>query len=211
MRIICIKRRRGQSLMLSHPHLFMIKLFINLTYYRVRLSQSLAFLMLLCWLPMSWALTVPATKDLTCAGFRQSTDLNCTAGEFTVSPTFSAAPGTPPFCIAGQAFNFQIDLRLSGSNANRFDIGFFVGQNGNDPRLSTSGNICSVATFPNNTSPEVTPWYNADGNACGDYTAAGDYTQTINEIKVVCQSTGTATSDLAIPYVVTYRQNTGGN
>ena len=40
-----------------------------------------------------------------------------------------------------------------------------------------------MATFPNNTSPEVTPWYNADGNACGDYTAAGDYTQTINEIK----------------------------
>ncbi|MCB1657984.1 MAG: hypothetical protein KDI39_07135, partial [Pseudomonadales bacterium] len=166
--------------------------------------------MLLVPMKSAWALVVPATKDLSCAGFRDGGKLTCTAGEFTVSPSFSAAPGTPPFCIAGQDFNFQVDLRLSGTNTDRYDIGFFVGQQGNDPRDTTAGNICSVATFPKNTLPEVTPWEDDDGDACGDYNGGGDYTQTVNEIKVVCQSSGTATSDLAIPFLVTYKQNTGG-
>lgn len=155
------------------------------------------------------ALTVTsALKDQTCAGFRLGGGLNCTAKEFTVSPVFSAEPGTPPFCTAGAEFNFKVDLTLSGTNADRYDIGFFVGQQGNDPTAATAGNNCSVATFPTSTAPVLSPWKDSDGNVCGDYTAAGVDTVRINEIKVVC--TGDATGALNIPYVLTYKQNTGG-
>ncbi|WP_374086965.1 SdrD B-like domain-containing protein [Methylomicrobium lacus] len=142
-------------------------------------------------------------KDQTCVGYR-SGNTTCTAGEFTVSPVFSAAPGTPPFCVAGEAFNFQVELGLSGSNTDRMDVGFFVGQQGNDPRAETPGNNCSVATFP--TSP--LPWKNVDFDACGDFLGGGNQTTTINEIKVVCAG-DTATGELTIPYVLTYWQNNG--
>jgi hypothetical protein len=153
-----------------------------------------------------------ATKDLTCAGARSNAPSNftCSAGEFTVSPTFSAEPGTPPFCTAGAEFNFKVDLTLSGTNANRYDIGFFVGQQGNDPRAGTAGNICSVASFPTSTLPVVSPWRDYDLDTCGDYEAAGVDTIRVNEIKVVCTGDGT-TGALAIPYLLTYRQNSAVN
>lgn len=144
-----------------------------------------------------------AVKDLTCAGARTGS-MTCSAGEFTVSPVFSAEPGTPPFCTAGAEFNFKVDLTLSGTNTDRYDIGFFVGQQGNDPRAVTTGNICSVATFP--TTP--TPWEDDDGNTCGDFNGKGNDTIRVNEIKVVC--TGDSTGALSIPYLLTYKQNTGG-
>jgi hypothetical protein len=144
-----------------------------------------------------------AIKDLTCAGAR-SGNMTCNAGEFTVNPVFSAEPGTPPFCTAGAEFNFKVDLSLSGTNTDRYDIGFFVGQQGNDPRATTAGNICSVATFP--TTPA--PWEDNDANTCGDFAGNGLDTVRINEIKVVC--TGDTAGALAIPYLLTYKQNTTG-
>lgn len=170
-----------------------------------RLARLLAALLALLPAMPAQALTLTsAMKDQTCAGFRAGGALNCTAGEFTVAPVFSAEPGTPPFCTAGAEFNFKVDLGLSGTNTDRYDIGFFVGQQGNDPRAATAGNICSVATFP--TSPA--PWEDNDGNTCGDFNGKGADDIRVDEIKVVC--TGTATGSLAIPYVLTYKQNTTG-
>ena len=161
-------------------------------------------LVALLWLQgtSAWAVTTSAVKDLTCAGFR-SGSLNCTAGEFTVAPIFSAAPGTAPFCMAGQEFNFVVELGLSGTNTDRQDIGFFVGQQGNDPRATTAGNICSVATFP--TSP--LPWKNNDSDSCGDFSGGGNVITTIDEIKVICSADSVGA--LQIPYVLTYWQNNG--
>lgn len=164
----------------------------------------LALTVALAPLPARALTFTSAVKDLTCAGARPAApNMGCAAGEFTVAPTFSAEPGTPPFCTAGAEFNFKVDLEISGTNTDRYDIGFFVGQQGNSPTAITGGNICSVATFPN--SP--TPWENNDGDACGDFNGNGVDTIRINEIKVVCS--GTATGSLAIPYLLTYRQNTG--
>jgi len=150
----------------------------------------------------SLASSTSAMKDLTCVGYRTG-NTTCSAGEFTVSPVFSAAPGTPPFCIAGGEFHFKVDLGLSGTNTDRQDIGFFVGQQGNDPRATTPGNICSVATFPKTPSP----WEDNDGDACGDFNGGGSLTTTIDEIKVLCA--GDSAGALQIPYVLTYAQNDG--
>lgn len=169
----------------------------------IRVVMTVVALLLLPEAPAR-ALETSAVKDLTCAGFRAGGKLTCSAGEFTVSPVFSAEPGTPPFCTAGATFNFKVDLGLSGTNTDRYDIGFFVGQQSNDPRETTAGGICSVATFP--TTPA--PWENNDGNTCGDFNGGGDQVTRINEIKVVC--TGDTTGALNIPYVLTYKQNTGG-
>jgi trimeric autotransporter adhesin len=161
---------------------------------------------------LSWAAFVPvnvsAVKDLSCLNNRPASapNYNCTAKEFTVNTSFSAANDTPPFCMAGQEFEFVVDVQLSGSNTNRYDIGFFVGQSGNDPKNSSTSEYCSVATFP--TAPS--PWIDLNGNACGDYLSAGETTNSVDKIKVVC-SADSATGTLQIPYVVSYMQNSGGS
>jgi uncharacterized repeat protein (TIGR01451 family) len=166
------------------------------------LTGLLALLLALTSVP-ALAITASATKDLTCAGFRFGSDLNCTAGEFTVGASFSADNGTSPFCMAGQNFDFKVVVSLTGSNTDRQDVGIFVGQSGNDPKLATAGNNCSVASFPKTPSP----WKDNDGDGCGDYLGGGSSNTTVDEIKVVCQ--GGSTGALQIPYVVTYWQNNG--
>jgi uncharacterized repeat protein (TIGR01451 family) len=105
--------------------------------------------------------------------------------------------------MAGQSFNFKVNITLTGSNTDRQDIGFFVGQQGNDPKGVTAGNTCSVATFP--TTPS--PWKDNDGDACGDYLGGGSSTTLVDQIKVLCQ--GDAAGALQIPYVLTYWPNNG--
>ncbi|MFP5439931.1 MAG: hypothetical protein ACLGHJ_00440, partial [Gammaproteobacteria bacterium] len=175
----------------------------NIAAYGVRLL--LALLLAAAVAPAEALTLTSAVKDLTCAGDRYTGggNMNCNAKEFTVSPVFSAADGTAPFCTVGTEFNFLVDLELTGTNTDRYDIGFFVGQTFNNPIVAGSGQ-CSVATFP--TTPA--PWEDNDGNTCGDFNGNGTDSVRINEIKVVCQPDTTGV--LAIPYALTYRQNTGG-
>ena len=83
-------------------------------------------------------------------------------------------------------------------------MGFFVGQQNNTPQAMTAGNICSVAVFPDT----PVPFLDLDGDSCGDYQAGGVANPIVEDLKVVCSAA--AGSDLAIPYVLTYLQNTGG-
>ena len=152
------------------------------------------------------AQSVVALQDTTCAGFRDGSALNCTAGEFTVGATFTASPGTPAFCTAGQVFTFDASLQLSGSNTDRYDIGFFVGQQGNSPTAATAGNICSVAVFP--TTP--LPWEQYDGDVCGDFNGGGVANPIVTGVKVVCAAGTAGSTNLDIPYTLTYQQNTAG-
>jgi trimeric autotransporter adhesin len=149
-----------------------------------------------------------AANGLACIGTRNGSNLGCTAKEFTVNSVFSAAPGTPPFCVAGGTFEFLVQLELSGSNADRYDIGFYVGESYNYPELYDPSKLCSVAAFPTSPSPYV-DLDNNGTNSCGDYTARGDSIITINKLRVACTSDGT-TGALSVPYTLTYDQN-GGN
>jgi uncharacterized repeat protein (TIGR01451 family) len=149
---------------------------------------------------------VSAYNDTACIGTRAGTDLGCQAKEFTVGATFSAAPNTPPFCVAGNSFDFLVDLQLSGSNANRYDISFYTGQTGNSPDINDATKSCSATAFPLSL---PAPWGNLDGNSnlCADYVAAGDSIIRINQIKVKCE--GDAAGYLQVPYTLAYEQNTG--
>jgi len=159
----------------------------------------------------AWGITVPATKDLSCVAARIS-EPNCTANDFEVITTFSAAPNTPPFCIEGESFEFEIDVNLTSNQADRYDIGFFFGQNRNDPANDTSNN-CSVATFPTSFIPSAPPsatqpWGNIDNkNTCSDFYGGGSIVTRVNKIKVMCQ--GNSTGELLVPYTLVYSQNAG--
>jgi uncharacterized repeat protein (TIGR01451 family) len=151
--------------------------------------------------PAAAQTVIPATNNLSCLGARHGTTMNCTANDFTVAATFNAASGTPAYCTAGTAFTFNAILDVTSSNSQRYDVGFFVGQQSNLPEAPTAGNICTVATFPKSPSPFV----DIGGNACGDFASSSEAFPTVTGIKVVCAASSGST--LTIPYVLSYNQS----
>jgi uncharacterized repeat protein (TIGR01451 family) len=161
---------------------------------------GLTLVMIAAALPAA-AQIVPSLADTTCVGNRFGTALTCNAAEFTVGTTLSS-PSTGS-CVHGTSFTLDVIVNLSGSNTDRQDIGFFIGQQGNDPRATTAGNICSAAVFP--TSP--LPWKDNDGDVCGDFLGGGMATPTIQSMKVLCDPD--VNGNLRAPYVLVYSQNNG--
>ncbi|MFY8207462.1 MAG: hypothetical protein ACOVKN_10570 [Arenimonas sp.] len=149
--------------------------------------------------------TTTAQQDVTCIGNRSS-NLTCTAGEFSTIVAFQAVGNTPPVCTAGGTITYNATVGLSGSNTNRYDVGFFVGQQGNDPRAATAGGICSASVVPTSILPSA-PWVNLDTDSCADFPGSAVTSWTINNQKVQC--VGNASGQLSIPYVVSYDQNAG--
>ena len=145
--------------------------------------------------------TSSASNGLTCARDRAGSNLNCTAGEFTAIVNFQLPAGSPTTCIAGSVLNLSLIVNLSGTNANRFDGAFFIGQAGNDPRAA--GGQCSVARFP--ILSTGSGFTSLDGDNCGDYIAAGVETWRIDNVQVVCDGDAT-TGRLKIPYLLSYQQ-----
>ena len=190
---------------------------------RNRTATSLGMLSAFLVSALFWAMpasaqTSAALQDSTCGGTRSGSDLGCTAKEFTVNAVVQNAPGSLPTCTIGGTAEIDVIVGLEGTNADRQDIGLFVGQAGNDPGLDDVAGICSVATFPNSyippVTPPVSPWEDNDGDQCGDFNANGQATPTITGVKVLCNF-GTNPADpatygkLLFPYLLTYHQNDG--
>ncbi|MDH4226694.1 MAG: DUF11 domain-containing protein [Deltaproteobacteria bacterium] len=156
--------------------------------------------------------TTTATNSLSCAGTRAATNLGCTANDFTVNAVLSAQSGTVPFCIAGDVFSFNVEVSITGGIGDKYDIGFFAGETGNDPAVNDATKTCSVATFP---VTGVAPWQTLDpqNDACSDFTGKNPaYTSIalINNVKVVCQgAAGAPTGTLAVPFVASFHSNSG--
>ncbi len=152
--------------------------------------------------------TSAALQDASCAGDRGQGTLGCTAGEFTVQAAVQEATGTLPTCTIGGTAEIDIRVHLLGSNTQRNDAAFFVGQAGNDPKIQGSG-LCSVATFP--TTPA--PYLVGDGDVCGDFAGNGDAFLDVTAVKVACIfGTDPAQPDyglLKLPYTLTYWQGNG--
>ncbi|CAN5335354.1 hypothetical protein BH11PSE14_BH11PSE14_13600 [soil metagenome] len=152
--------------------------------------------------------TSAALQDAACAGDRGNGTLGCTAGEFTVQAAVQEATGTLPTCTIGGSAEIDIRVHLLGSNTQRNDAAFFIGQTGNAPRIQGSG-LCSVATFP--TTPA--PFLVGDGDVCGDFAGNGDAFLDVTAVKVACQfGTDPNLPDyglLKLPYTLTYWQGNG--
>lgn len=146
-----------------------------------------------------------ASNGLTCAADRTASNLNCTAGEFTTIVNLTTPPGSPTTCVAGSTLTLGLIVSLSGTNANRYDGAFFVGQAGNDPR--NAGGSCSVARFP--VLSTGTGFSSFDGDSCGDYIAGGVESWRIDNVQVRCEG-DPVTGQLRVPYLLSYQQNNPG-
>lgn len=145
----------------------------------------------------------PAAQDQTCTADRFGANLTCTAGEFTTIVDLQTPLGSPTSCVAGSTLTLNVQVQLSGTNADRYDGGIFFGQNGNDPRVA--GGMCSVGAFATtSTGTGFRPNLDGDNDTCGDYLAGGVENWQIQSIKVVCGAN--AIGKLRVPYVLSYQQ-----
>lgn len=144
---------------------------------------------------------VNALTDQACTGTRAAKNLGCTANDLTASISFTQPTSTAiTSCIAGNVLTLDAIASLSSGSPNRYNIGLFTGQTGNDPTINNSANQCSLGVFP--TTPA--PFSNFDtGAACGDFAGSSTATLQITGVKVTCLP-APGTNQLGIPYVLAW-------
>ena len=156
--------------------------------------------------------TVNALTGQTCAGTRFGDNLNCTANDFSSSLTFTQPlSGAIANCLAGTTISLDIIATTTSNSPQRYDGGYFLGENGISPALNTASSSCSLAVFPETPAP----FSDFDGDdSCGDYASSsvapafGLSTLQINDAQVLCSAVP-GTSLLALPYVLVFSNNTG--
>ena len=178
----------------------------------VRLSNA-AHLRTVVFVFMAWGMqgvpqaqaqtaVVNAYTGTTCAGTRFGSKLVCTANDFTVGVTFTQPAATAiSSCKAGQFFNADIITAVTSNSPDRYDVGLFIGEQGNDPTQTTAANTCSLGVFPNTPFPF---FESSTANTCGDYRGPGQTsTLQISGVRLLC-APAPGTNKVAVPYVLAW-------
>ena len=147
-----------------------------------------------------------------CAADRFASDLNCAASDvyFSNITTTGVAPSS---CVGGQPVTLDLSVTVNTGGPARYDIGIFIGNDGKDGQVLSSGGggaVCSVYTLPYTPAP----FGNLDGDVCGDIKAPPtSAVMTLGSVPLLCTAdtngsaaggnTGTSTK-LAIPVVLTW-------
>ncbi len=145
-----------------------------------------------------------------CAASRYGADLNCTAGDVAITG-IAIAPGSPTKCVGGETFTVDLDITVNFATPDRWDIGIFLSEDGNDPQnlIGNGGaSSCSVGILPNS-SPFLDLDSNVGTDTCGDGNGAinggtGSGVVRMNAVPLACQSTDMSNGNLFIPFVVTW-------
>lgn len=139
-----------------------------------------------------------------CAAERFGGNLGCTAQD--VSITGMQVVGGPASCTGGASIVVDLDVTVNFASPNRWDIGIFLSQDGQDPSMTIANggsSSCKVSVLP-----LMAPFLNLDNDGCGDGngsinggTSAG--VLRITGVTVPCQSR-LSSGKLYIPFVVTW-------
>jgi trimeric autotransporter adhesin len=171
-----------------------------------------AFAFIVCGLIFAFAIplaaqtaTVTALTGQSCAGTRFGSTLNCTSNDFSSNLTFDQpSQSAIASCIAGETVTIDVLAAITSNSPLRYDGGYFIGENGIDPRLNTTTSSCSLGVFP--TTP--IPFLNQDSDSCGDFQASSTATLLIDNVSIKCQPVP-GTNNLAIPYVLVFNNQAG--
>lgn len=176
-----------------------------------RVCLAAALLVLLSGAGPAQAQTAIVTglTDQACVGTRAGNDRSCTANDLAASISFTQPSATAiSSCVAGQVLTLDAVATLQSGSPDRYNIGLFTGQTGNDPRTNNAAALCSLGVFP--TAPA--PFSNLGGvnsTACGDFAGSSTATLQISGIKATCLP-ATGNNQLGIPYVLAWDNQASG-
>lgn len=170
-----------------------------------------AWLALSAWMGPALAQTAIITglTDQACVGTRAGSTRSCTANDLAASISFTQPSATAiSSCVAGQVLTLDAVATLQSGSPDRYNIGLFTGQTGNDPRTDNAAALCSLGVFP--TTPA--PFSNLGGvnsTACGDFAGSSTATLQISGIKATCLPAA-GNNQLGIPYVLAWDNQASG-
>ena len=152
--------------------------------------------------------TVTAITGQSCAGTRATTNLGCTANDFTSNVTFDqSSTNAITSCIAGTSIFVDVLATVDSGSPDRYDAAYFFGESGNSPQLNNAANMCSLGVFPTANDPFKT----FDTDVCGDFRGnSPPATLLIQSVKLNCLPT-TGTNQLAVPYTLVFNNQINGS
>ena len=156
---------------------------------------------------LSHTMTVYAFPVNQCAGPRYGENLNCTAGD--VSITGMRIVGDTTSCIGETNITVDLEITVNFAVPDRWDIGIFISNDGKSPQLlpaSGGAASCSVGILP-----PSSPFLNLDGptDTCGDGNkdiggGTGSGLTYMTNVTVSCQALTGSGGNLYIPFVVSW-------
>ena len=153
-----------------------------------------------------------AVQGQQCASDRSGLGaLTCGASDLVASAVTKLNSNFVQPCPIGTQANVSLLVTLKSKTTTRYNVGLFIGENGNDSHKP--GGTCSVTTFPttpNGGTANIAggKWFNADGNACGDYQTSSTTNNEVDNVLVLCKAD--ANGNLLLPYTITYGNNQNG-
>lgn len=151
--------------------------------------------------------SVTALTGQSCMGTRAARNLGCTANDFAVGLSFTQpALNAIQNCIAGEYVSINVIASITSGSPERYDVGIFIGENGNTPTLDNAANLCTLGVFP--TSP--TPFFDADGDVCGDFRGSSSATLGVNNVRLLC-APAAGGNLVNVPYAVAWDNQISGN
>jgi hypothetical protein len=136
-----------------------------------------------------------------CPASRFGADLNCTAGD--VSITGIRIIGDITSCTGGSSITADLELTVNFAVPARYDIGIFLSNDGGDPQLLAGAASCSVGILPN-TSPFLDLDPNGGADTCGDGQNNLTGITYMSAVTVLCQSVAGGGGNLYVPFVVSW-------
>lgn len=145
-------------------------------------AAALAVIAVLSVAPAGGAAPVMAQADLSDACVREAANLpalNCTANDVRIA-RFNPPPGVTE-CDPMETINVTLQAELLSTSKERYDIGLFVGENGQN---ALTGNQCErdYLSIPPSTSLETDP-----NDMCGDIAQRATQFTDVEEVELLCQ------------------------
>ncbi|MDP2279283.1 MAG: hypothetical protein Q8K51_13780, partial [Nitrospirota bacterium] len=115
-------------------------------------------------------------------------------------------------CIGGEIIILDLRAQLSFGMSTKYDIGIFIANDGRTMRYRSTNAppnngaaSCTVSILPTSS-----PFFNEDGDACGDVKDGGTPYFDIYGVPVFCQADPTSNGNLYIPFSTSWELS-GGN
>lgn len=155
-----------------------------------------------------------------CAATRYGDNLICSAADVKLT-NIAITPGGISSCVSGTSVTLDLDLTVNFSSPDRWDVGFFISNDGKLPTLlpsSGGASSCSVDILP-----ATAPFLDLDGvpqgtlDTCGDGNSSiddsalpggtvplGDGVKRMSGVTLPCYASPASGGKLFVPFAVTW-------
>ncbi|MDU8930008.1 hypothetical protein RXV86_21695, partial [Alisedimentitalea sp. MJ-SS2] len=179
----------------------------KLNYWSLFVCFFLPLVLAFCGPAQAQTATITALTGQSCVAERAGGSRSCVSNDFATILSFDQPAATAlANCRAGSVVSVDVLAEVTSGSAQRYDIGLFVGEEGQVPADAATGSTCSLGLFP--TSPN--PFLALDFDTCGDFQLSSTAILEVQSVNVLC-TPAAGTNLLSVPYTLVFNNRADGN